>query len=153
MSNFDPDSFLDQSTDKPLESRTPLPAGADFTGTIQDVKAASFQGKKDPTKTYVRLDVVIEVDVTSNPGVFKSVGYPSIRLTDGVLLDTTEAGGIDWSPGRNGKLRSYREALGMNKAGDTFSPRGMVGRMIKVKIKHDPYEGVIYDRIDRVAKA
>lgn len=153
MSAFDAESFLDQSTDKPLEGRTPLPAGQDFSGTIQDVKAASFQGKKDPSKTYIRLDVVVEVDVTSNPAVFKDVKYPSVRLTDGVLLDTTESGGIDWSPGRNGKLRSYREALNMNKPGDTFSPRAMVGRMIKVKIKHDPYEGVIYDRIDRVAKA
>ena len=55
-------------------------------------------------------------------------------------------------PGKNGKLRRYRESLDMNTPGVPFSLRQMIGRQIRVKIKHEPYEGEMYDRVDSVAK-
>jgi len=59
---------------------------------------------------------------------------------------------IDWSVGKNNRLRRLREALGMNVPGQTFSMRAMQGRMVRVKIKHVPYEGDILDDIDSVSK-
>ena len=144
MSQFDPQSFLDATITEVSAKRQPLPAGQDFVGTIKDVKPRAWQGKKDPSQSGIAMDVQIEIPQDSGPAVL---------LTDGIMLDTTEGGAIDLAPGRNGKLRRYREALDMNTAGQAFSFRAMIGRLIKVKIKHEVYEGEVYDRVDGVAKA
>ena len=153
MSNFDPTAFLDATVTEALTKRPPLPAGADFVGTIGEIKARTWQGKTDPTKGGVVMDVPIVIDLQAYPDVHRTMGVDKVTLVDGIMLDLNEAGMMDLSPGKNGKLRRYREALGMNTAGQAFSFRAMTGRMIKVKVKHDPYEGELYDKVDSVAKA
>ena len=153
MSNFDPSAFLDATITDANTKRNPIPAGSDVTAVIGTPKARTWQGKADPTKTGVVVDVPLVVDLTPYPDLQKIVGIPQVTLTDGIMLDTTENGGIDNSPGKNGKLRRYREALGMNTPGQPFSFRAMEGRLIKVKIKHRNYEGELYDEVDSVAKA
>lgn len=150
---FDVQSYLDSTTTEALVKRPPLPAGADFTGTISKLVSRQWTKKDDPTVSGIAVDVTVEIDLSAYPDVLKVVGAPKVTLTDGVMLNLTDSGSIDWSPGKNSKLRRYREALGMNVAGQPFSIRAMEGRLIKVKIKHDPYEGEIYDKIDSVAKA
>ena len=49
-------------------------------------------------------------------------------------LLTAGQGTLDTAPGKNRRLRIYREACDMNKAGDVFSPRKLQGQLIKVKI-------------------
>lgn len=150
-SNFDPASFLDATISEPTTKRNPLPAGQDFVGTIGEPKSRTWQGKKDPTQSGVVIDVPIEVDMSAYPNV--KVGATKVTLVDGIMLNLTDDGAIDNSPGKNGKLRRYREALGMNEAGTPFSFRAIQGRQIRVKIKHEVYEGETYDRVDSVAKA
>lgn len=153
-SQFDPSLFLDATIDQPNVKRPPLPAGRDYIGIIGEVKGRNWQGKKDPTQGGIVMDVPVEVDLTAYPDVQKALGGLSkVTMTDGIMLDLTESGSIDNSPGKNGKLRRYREALDMNKPGDVFSFRAMQGRPIRVKVKHETYEGDIYDKIDAVAKA
>ena len=148
---FDPSAFLDATITEPSTKRSPLPAGRDFVGIIGEVKARTWQGKADPTKSGVVMDIPLEIDLSAYPDV--QIGATKVTLTDGIMLDTTESGMIDTSPGKNGKLRRYREALGMNKAGEPFSFRAMQGRVVKVKISHRTYEGDIFDQVDSVAKA
>ena len=150
-SSFDPSAFLDATITEPSTKRLPLPAGRDFTGVIGEPKSRTWQGRNDPTKSGVVVDVPIEVDLAAYPDV--QIGATKVTLTDGIMLDLTDAGAIDNAPGKNGKLRRYREALNMNKPGDAFSFRAMQGRTIKVKISHRTHEGEIYDQIDSVAKA
>jgi hypothetical protein len=153
-SQFDPESFLDSTTTEAATKRPPLPAGSTWTAEITELKSRSWTGKKDPSQSGIAFDLTIKIDVSTNPDTVKALGgLTSVQIVDGIMADTTDAGGLDWAPGKNSKLRRYREALGMNTAGTPFSPRMMQGRMLKVKIKHDPYEGEIYDKIDSVAKA
>lgn len=153
MSTFDPSTFLDATITQESVRRNPIPAGLDLTGIIGEVKGRTWQGRADPSKSGIVMDVPIEIDLTAYPDVQKVVGVPRITLTDGLMLDLTDAGTIDLAPGKNGKLRRYREALNMNKAGEPFSFRLMQGRMIKVKISHRTYEGDIFDQVESVAKA
>ena len=153
MSQFDPAMFLDTTITEPSTKRNPLTAGADFVGIIGEVKSRTWTGRADPTKGGVVVDVPIVVDLSAYPDEAKRVGADKVTLTDGIMLDITEGGMIDNSPGKNGKLRRYREALDMNKPGDAFSFRAMQGRTIKVKISHRTYEGEIFDQVDSVAKA
>jgi hypothetical protein len=150
MSNFDPSQFLDATTTEASTARPPIPAGTELIGTILDINSVTWQGKQDPSKSGIRLDVKIQCDI---PQELQANGQPpSLQFTDGIMLDITAAGAMDMSPGKNGKLRRYREALGMNVPGQAFAPRQMIGRAIRVKIKNEPYEGNIYDRVDSVAK-
>jgi hypothetical protein len=153
MSQFDPSAFLDATVTEASTKRPPLPAGMDFVGVIGAVTSKTWVGKKDPTQSGIIINVPIEFDLTAYPDVQKQLGLDKITLTDSIMLDTTEDGAINLAPGKNAKLRRYREALDMNTAGQPFSFRAMTGRLIKAKIKHDPYEGEIYDKIDSVARA
>ncbi len=152
-SAFDPQSFLDATINEPLVKRPPLTAGRDFIGIIGEVKPRAWQGKKDPTQSGIAMDIPVEIDLSAYPDEATRLGATKVTLTDSIMLDLTEAGTIDNSPGKNGKLRRYRESLDMNKPGDVFSFRAMQGRPIKVKINHREYQGDIFDEIGGVAKA
>lgn len=154
MSNFDPASFMDATLTEPSTKRPPLPAGMDFIGIIGEPKPRTWTGKADPTKSGIAIDVPIEIDLTAYPEVMSALGGATkVILQDGIMLDTKPTGEIDNSPGKNGKLRRYRESLDMNKAGEPFSFRMMQGRPIRVKIKHREYQGDLFDEVDSVSKA
>lgn len=148
FSTFDPNAFLDATTTEAAVKRPPLPV-QDYSALIEDITFRSSQGKKDPSKTYTFMDVKFKIEI---PPHLVSKGYPEVvQLTGGVGVDVIGSA-LDWSPGKNRQLARYREALDMNKPGVAFSPRSMIGRQLKVRIKHEPYEGEIYDRIDSVSK-
>jgi hypothetical protein len=146
MSDFDPSKFLDSATTEQSTRRPPLPVG-DYVGTIDSLEVAQWQSK-DGTKAGIKFDLKIKVDTAG-----AADQPPTLTMNDSILLDLNDGGMIDYGKGKNGKLMSYREALDMNKAGETFVPRNMAGRMLKVKLKHEEYQGNLYERVDRVAKA
>lgn len=158
QSAFSPEAFLDASISTPTEKRKPLPienpadpAGL-YSARIIEVKMRPWEGKKDPTKSGVAADIPLEIQVPLQ--LQQEMKLPEVvKLTDSFFLDLTEDGkGLDNAPGKNRGLRIYREALDLNKPGDTFSFRKMFGQMIKVKIVHEPYEGDIYDKVGGVFK-
>lgn len=152
MSTFDPALFLDATISEPSVRRPPLPAGREIIGVIGEVKSRSWRGKEDPTKSGIAIDVPVKLDLSSHPDLVQLVGTTELALTDSIMLDTTPQGGIDMAPGKNNKVRRYREALDMNKPGDVWSPRAMQGRLIKVKIGHRIADGETYDQIEGVVK-
>jgi hypothetical protein len=155
MSAFNPDSFLDSTTTDALTRRPPIPAGVELIGIIGEPKPRQSQGKKDPTATFTFLDLPVEFDLTQAPQVQKFVGQAKVTLTYGFMVDITASGALDTSPGKNGRLRQLREALDMNKAGQTFNPRMLQGRQARFKISHriNEMDGEVYDQVDGVAKA
>jgi hypothetical protein len=149
-SQFDPSLLLDATTSEASTRRPPIPAGTELIGIIEEINPRVVQGKKDPSKSYTFVDVKIRVSV---PHELQAHGQPAeVVFVDGISLDTTAHGGFDMAPGKNGKLRRYRDSLDMNTPGVPFSLRNMIGRQIRVKIKHEAYEGEMYDRVDNVAK-
>lgn len=154
MSQFDPMAYLDATTSEASTRRPPLPV-KEFIATIGEVKSrtGTFQDKKTgESRSYVALDIPVEFDISSDPELVKIQGTSKVTLTDGLFLDLTKEGYIDYAPGKNNKLRRYREATGQNVGGQPFSPRMLSGRPIRARIKHEPYEGETYDKIDAVAK-
>jgi len=157
-SQFDPATFLDATIDQPTEKRPPLPVECPgtsdglYTAVVGEVGARAWQGKKDPTKSGIAWDVPLQIEV---PGQLQAdlKLQPQLTLRDSIMVDLTEQGTIDNTPGKNRRLRTYREACDMNKPGDVFSARKMQGRVVKVKISHEIYEGQPVERIDNVLKA
>ncbi len=153
-SSFDPATFLDATTTEALTRRPPLPIG-DYLGIITDAVSRAWTSQKPDAKVKsgIAVDFKIDIELGSYPAAHKTCGVDKVIVNGGVMLDLNESGSIDWGKGRNGALRRWREALDMNKPGEAFSIRQMVGRPILVKIKHRSYQGELYEEVDSVSKA
>lgn len=149
MTQFDPNAFLNVEFAEPTVRRPPVAPG-DYLATIGEITAKSWQSQEKGTSG-MRYVVPLKVEVPAEQQ--QAVGTPTITLTDSIMLDLNEQGGLDLGVGRNSGIRRYREAVDMNKPGDVFSPTKMTGRMIKVKITHDMYQGEVQERIAGVSKA
>ena len=148
---FDPNALLDATLDQPTEKRPPLPVG-DYTAIVGEVTAAQWQSAAKGTsgvKWNVPLTVQIPADVKESLGL----SVDTITLTDSIMLDLTPQGALDNSVGKNSRLRMYREALDMNKPGDTFSARKMQGQVILIRIEHREYQGQLMENVGKVARA
>jgi hypothetical protein len=130
--SFDPQAFLDATMSEPLTKRPPINPGA-YSALIGEPKTRAWTSR-DGSKSGIALDVPLEI--TLDPNEATRVGQPTVIVSDSVMLDLTEAGGLDISPGKNRKLRNYREALNLNNPGDKFSFRMLQGRPIRVAVKH-----------------
>lgn len=148
MSQFDPNLFLEATLTEPTEKRPPLPEG-DYTAQIGTITARTWQGRKDPSKSGIAWDIPLTLTI---PDELQAQGSPKeIRIVDGMMLDITAEGMIDNGRGKNGRLRMYREATKLNGKGDTFSAKRMEGTFVLVKVKHELYEGNIYEKVGMVA--
>jgi hypothetical protein len=157
-SAFDPALFLTANITEPTVRRPMIPATLNVKGTIGAPKPAG--GSRDDGAPWLRFDIPIELDLSSNGDAFAAVnaenkGDPvtTVTLTDRVFVDLNAAGMIDNGIGKNRKMRNYREATGQNEVGQPFNFLMLQGRPVLVKIKHREHEGVLYEDIDSVAKA
>lgn len=155
MSQFDPAQFLDSTTTEASTRLPPLPVG-DYIASIDELKSNTWNSR-DGTKSGYKFDVVLKIDPTTGPARdAKDVEWPpQMTVNDSIMLETTESGAIDYGVGKNGRLRMYRDATGLNVAGQGFSPRQLVGRQIKVNVIHNPAKdgsGEVYTNIGKMAK-
>jgi len=135
-SAFDPQSFLDATTTEVLVKRPPLPVG-DYTAVIGEITVRPWQGKSDPSKSGIAYDIPLAVEVSADIQVQLNLSFPTITLKDSCMIDLTTEGMIDYSVGKNRRLRIYRDATDNNKAGQPFAARMMTGSVVKVKVAHD----------------
>jgi hypothetical protein len=128
--------------------RRPIPIG-EYKAQIEDVELEAFPGKKDPTKTYLRATFSYRI---LDEAVAKELGREKVTAVDGWLVDLTDGGDIDFGPDRNVNLGRVREATDCNKPGDEWSFPGFKGKVVKVKIGHEMYEGEPRTRVQNVVK-
>lgn len=151
-SQFDPNQFLDATTSEASVRLPPLPVG-DYLASIDELKGNTWQSK-DGAKSGVKFDVSLKIDPSSGPARdLTSVEWPpQMTISDSIMLETTDSGAIDYGVGKNGRLRMYREATGLNVPGQSFSPRQLVGHQIKVAITHREYQGDLFNQVGKLAK-
>lgn len=154
---FDPAAFLDQTTEQVSERRNPVPA-IDLNATIKDVAMVAWESKDKldeatgQLKAGLKLNVVLDLDLPQN--IQDQIGITKMTLTDGLMLDMNESKtAIDYGKGKNNRLRMYRDATGLNVAGQAFSPRMLIGRMVRIRIAHEEYQGAIQERVGAISKA
>lgn len=130
MSQFDPSTLLNASYEESLDSRyTPVPEG-EFNAVVSKVEIREVSTKNGPGMV---LDVTWKID---DDGVREatSLAEPSVR--QGIFLDLTSSGGLDFSKGKNIRLGALREALGQNEPGKPWTFNSLVGQVAKVQVKH-----------------
>jgi len=150
---FDPQSFLDQEIQGENSTvAVPCPAG-DYTAIVDKINLRQWQKKDDPSVSGITLEVFWSID---SQEVRELLGREKVLVKQGIMLDLTEAGGIDMGKGRNVSLGKLRQALDLNNAGQAFSFNTLPGRVAKVKVTHRPDQvdpEKIYPEVTMVAKA
>lgn len=163
QSGFDPNLFLDATVTEVNEKRPPLPtenpASSDglYTAVIGEVKMNSGTYDKGERIGQPWLQAIvpltIEVPQQVQDGLGLKLEKGTLQFTDRPFIDLTPQKTIDNSKGKNRGQKMYREAADLNKPGDTFSWRMLQGKVVKVQIGHEMYEGSIQERIKNVLKA
>ena len=157
---FDPAAFLDMPVDAPLVKRPPI-AATDYISTIKDVIPETWQSKDKydektgQLKSGIKYTVKHTVDVPEAERTRVGLSQPTIELTDSIMLEMNDQGGIDTSAGKNGALRRYRDATDTNKPGVSFSARQLIGKLVTVRIAHREWplgSGDMSEEIKGVAK-
>lgn len=148
MSQFDPNAFLDAQQTEVNERRALLPtenpASPDgwYVAQIGEVETASGTiGKGERIgQPWLAMVIPLKIDVPQELRDALKLP-PTITITDRAFIDLMPDGtGIDNSPGKNSRQKEYREALGLNEPGKSFSWRQLSGQMVKVKINHGMYQ-------------
>lgn len=153
---FDASSFLNQTVEGAMSTRlSPVPEGEYMAriGTEENsVEVESVQGKKDPTKTFIRLTLQWEI---LDDNLKQTLGRETIRVRDQFLLDVDPVTGLlSTDKEKNVALGRRREALGLNDG--TFNLGQLRGAgPVMIQVKHTPNEKdpeSPYAEVYRVAK-
>lgn len=145
---FDATSFLDMSVEGAMDTKsTPVPVG-EYLAVIEKVDARQWTSKNDPTKSGVALDVQWSIE---DENVKQALGRDKVTCKQGVMLDLTDAGGLDLAKGRNVALGALRAAVDLNNPGQPFAPSMLAGRMAKVSVQHRIDGENIYAEVKKVA--
>ena len=153
---FDPSVFLDAQQTEVNEKRPPIPTenpedeNGLYTAVIGEIKTdAGTIGKGERTgQPWVSMLVPLRIQI---PAAVQGLGLPpELTITDRAFLDLTPQGSIDNGKGKNRQQKAYRDATGMNVAGEPFAWRMLTGRVVKVKIGHELYNEAIQERITQV---
>ena len=151
-SAFDPNVFLDATTTEVNEKRPPIPtenpddANGLYTAVVGEITTSSGTiGKGDNAgKPWISMIIPLRLQL---PTAIQGLGLPpEFTLTDRAFLDLNDAGSIDNGKGKNRRQREYRDATGTNVPGVAWSWRQLQGKVVKVKVTHELYEGNIQER-------
>lgn len=149
MTMFSPEQFLDMQVTESNDTKViPVPAG-EYLAVVKEVKIRPWQSKADPSKAGIALDLQWSID---DAGVKTLLGRDEVNVKQGVMLDLTDAGGLDMGKGRNISLGRLREACGLNQPGQPFSVTMLTGRVAKVKVEHRVDGENLYAEVKGVAK-
>lgn len=156
MSPFDPKQFLDAQTTESNEKRPLLPTenpdAADglytaVVGTIDTASGTIGKGEKIG-KPWIQMLVPLRLQV---PPMIQALGIPpEVTITDRPFLDLNDQGGEDNSKGKSWRKRAYRDATGQNKPGEPFAWRMLEGKVVKIKVAHEPYLDTFVERAAQI---
>lgn len=150
--SFDPAQFLDmQMTESNDTVLRPVPVG-EYVAVCTKVDVRPWQGKEDPTKSGMALDVLWEID---DAALQEELGRkPTVK--QGIMLDMNKTQtGFDMGKGMNVGLGRLREALGKNTPGMPFTFSMLPGNVAKVSVTHRPdtkNPEVVYAEVKAVTK-
>jgi len=116
--------------------RINCPAG-EYMAQITKVEPRSgIIGKGERTgETWAGLALTCDIQ---DEGVKAFCQRDKVIVTANLMLDLTAQGGLDMGKQRNITLGQWREATGLNRPGQPFSPMMFTGQMVKIMVKHVP---------------
>jgi hypothetical protein len=146
---FQPDAFLDQTTEQEGSTYvTPCPVG-EFRAVIsKDVAFREEESKKKPGEKFYLCDILWMIE---DSDVEAQLGRKPI-VRQSIFVDIKD-GKLDFSEGKNVALNRVRDAVGQNRSGMAWSPRMLTGQMATVQVNQradDNDPKIIYNDVKRV---
>lgn len=149
MSQFDPAAFLDMTFNEANSTqRIPVPA-QEHVVVIEKVATRKWTKRDDPSKSGLALDITYLID---DPAVKTLLGRDKVTVVQGIMLDLTESGALDFGKGKNTELGRLREATGLNAPGQPFGFRMLEGKVLKVLVSHRVDGDRIYEDVKGTIK-
>lgn len=149
---FDPETFLNSTTEEAGSTHYPTISEDDYTAMVEKLDVRQIQRKDGSTA--VVLDVTHKV---LDESAKQELQRDDVFVRQSIFLDLLGNGAIDWSEGKNVKLGKLREACGQNEPGVPWSPRNLQGAgpiMIHVGVRADQDDPETkYNDVKRTAKA
>jgi hypothetical protein len=143
--SFDPEEFLNSTTTEPNATiYEPIPP-AEYQAVIEDIKFQSGVSDKGP---WNRLEVLWNIE---DEPLRELLGKKKLLSRQSIMLEMLETGGIATGRGKNVGYGRLREAVDLNRPGEPYSPRMLIGRRAKVKVEHEEYKGNVMDKVTAVA--
>jgi hypothetical protein len=160
VSAFDPNQFLEATTTEVNERRNPLPtenpadANGCYTAVIGEIKTDSgVIGKGDRIgQPWVSMLIPLKLEIPAEIQQALKLDS-SFTLVDRAFLDLTPQGQEDNGPGKSRQKKAYRDATGQNAPGEPFAWRMLTGKVVKVKIAHEMYNGFPVEKIAAILPA
>lgn len=150
MSVFDAQTFAQMTfTDANSTESTPIPVG-EWVFQIEKAEVKTWQKREDPSVAGLKLLLTLS---NEDPAITAITGRKTNKLIYELMLDLTDAGGLDFGKGMNIRLGRLREAVGLNKPGQPFSFDMLIGRAVKASVKHEIWKETLQARCDSVAAA
>jgi|SRR6185312_8782132 len=138
-STFNAEQFLGTSTESVGDTKYyPCPIG-EWNAQVESVQARKVETDKGgENRTFYTLDVnwnVLDEDARRQT---ETEGDKKLIVRQGLFLDLTPGGALDFGKNKNVPLSRLREALGQQRAGRPWAPAHLVGGMAKVSVVHEP---------------
>lgn len=144
--SFDLDTFMNSvTTDAGSTVLEPVPFG-EYAAIVDDLKPRTTRTGR------LILDIIWSIE---DPDLKEQLAREKVTVRQSVFIDTTPAGSIDFSKGKNVQLNRVREALGQNKEGESWSPmslRGAGPARITVTQRMDEESGNTYNDVKQVGR-
>lgn len=146
MPMFDPDTFMQQTIDAPLETEYVMVPPGEYVATIDDFSSdafeqISFDYKKGPragtpgVMTKLTLPFVIQDETVKT-----EMQRDKVVVTKQLILDLDDSGGLDFGKNKNVELGRIRSAVGQND-GQPWSIAKLRGAgPVMVKIVHTAFD-------------
>ena len=134
---FDAQNFMNAVFDEVNSTKLiPCPAG-EFNAQIEKAETKSGTISKgdrigEPWAQFAVTYVIEDASVKA------LVGRETVKVIDGIMLDLTPSGGLDMSIDKNLAFGRLREACGLNVKGEIFSPLMLIGKRVKISVRHVP---------------
>ena len=146
MSTFDPNTFMQQNVDQPLETEFVLVPAGEYVATIDDFTNEAFERidfdyKKGPragtpgTMTKLTLPFIIQ-----DENVKAEMARDKVVVFKQLILDLDESGGLDFGKNRNIDLGRIRAAVGQNDPGPWSISKLRGAGPVMVKVVHIDFE-------------
>lgn len=146
--SFDPEQFkhMEFDTGEGLSTEIIPPDEGVYNATVYNWNLQS--GTSQNGNDWARLDITYELEDADGSQKEKT-GRDRITARQGVFLDITDNGNLDFSKGRNIQLGQILEATGLNGGKFTFDM--LEGKPVKVLVRHRDTDNGTMAEVRRVA--
>lgn len=134
MSSFNAESFLSTRSQGKMDTKYPTCPAGWYQAQIDNLAARQVD-KNDGSGQSTVMDINWLV---LDDNVKQQLNVERVLVRQGIFLDLTEEGQLDYGTGKNVKLGKVRDVLKQNNPKKDWFPNLLIGSMARIHVEHKP---------------